>query len=161
MSEYSYEDMMPMDVQNEETGEIVHGVWIADESENRNLVRYFYKHSKAIFVDLLSSSTDKKMNVLAYLVKEMNASTNKISVTHKKLAQEVGLPESTINNAMNFLQDNDYIRMPVKGVWMINPDLCMKGYESKYLKLYREYKNYPTRLERLKKKGSEENDQHV
>lgn len=149
-------EAVPMDMTDEETGEIKHGIWIPDDSESVTHVRYFYKHSKDIFVNLLFNSTDRKMKVLGYLIDVKSPSENKVAVTHRKLSQELGLPESTINNAMKFLQDHDYIRMVQNGLWMVNPDLDMKGYESKYLRLHREYCDYQRRPRR--EKGVTKND---
>lgn len=142
MSEYLYDYAVPVDMTDEDTGEIKHGIWIPDKDESRQFVRYFCKHTKSVLVGVLLASTDKKMNILAYLIDCMNPSDNRVAVTYKKISSDTGIPESTVNNAMNFLRSRDYVRIIQNGLWMINPDLCMKGYESKYLRLYREYMEY-------------------
>lgn len=158
MSEYLASGAMPVDLTDETTGEVRHGVWIPDDEDNRDFVRYFCKHTKGVFVRLLSTSTDKKMHVLAYLIDVMSPSDNRIAVTYKKIAQKLELPESTVYNAMTFLQDFDFVRMIQNGLWMINPDLCMKGYESKYLKLSREYISIETKISRVKERSNKTDD---
>ena len=155
MAEIELGEGIPMEYADPETGEILHGLWVP---ANRTHVRYYYKHSKETILRLLNNSSDRNMRLLAYLIKKMQPSDNLVVGSFAKIAKESGLPDPTVSRGMAFLQKHDIIRMVQNGLWMINPEFNIKGYESKFVRLYRQYCDLTPKREKSKKEEGDSND---
>ena len=51
--------------------------------------------------------------------------------TYKKIAKDVGCSEPTISKIMKKLQASNFIKKVQNGVWSINPNILMKGNDTK------------------------------
>ena len=61
----------------------------------------------------------------------MNASNNLFIGTYDKIMKAVGVSRPTIATIMKKLQENDFIKKVQSGVYMVNPDIVMKGNDPK------------------------------
>ena len=144
-----------LDYVNEDTCEVIPGYWSPIPE------RSFFKHESDSLIKTLSSSIDKAMNVLGYLMVHMHAANNTVKTSYTTIAKDMKLARSTVILALTTLQENDNVRMVQYGLWMVNPRLHSKGYESKTLKLIAEYDKLETLAnKRLKNKErtDEKND---
>ena len=139
----------PMNYVNPDTGEVITGYWAP------NPERQFYKHELNAFVHTLSKSTDKAMNVLGYLLSRMDYSNNMVRASYTSIAKDMSLARSTVILALTALQENDDVRLVRYGIWMINPRLHSRGYESKTIRQMAEYDSLETLADRRAKKEKE------
>lgn len=144
---------IPMEYIVPDTGEVVPGYWAPTPE------RFFYKHEKDLLVDVLKSSSDKKMIVLSYFLSKMSLAHNTVKTSYLKTAKDLSLSQSTIIEAMTELQEMDCIRLVQRGLWMVNPRLHSRGYETTTRKQIQIYYNLETLSERRKK--AERTDEDV
>ena len=60
-----------------------------------------------------------------------NQSNNTFIGTYKKIANDVGCSETTIAKIMKKLVANNFIKRVQNGVWLVNPNILMKGNDTK------------------------------
>lgn len=144
---------IPMEYIVPDTGEVVPGYWAPTPE------RFFYKHEKDLLVDVLESSTDKRMVVLSYLLDHMSLAHNTVKGSYTKISKDLKLSRSTIVLAMTELQKMDCVRLVQQGLWMVNPRLHSRGYETTTRKQIQIYYNLETLSERRKK--AERTDEDV
>ena len=51
--------------------------------------------------------------------------------TYKKIAEDVKCSQTTIAKTMKKLQDNNFVKRVQNGAWLVNPNILMKGNDSK------------------------------
>lgn len=51
--------------------------------------------------------------------------------TYTKIAQDVGVSRPTIATIMKKLQENNFIKKVQSGLWLVNPNILMKGNDTK------------------------------
>ena len=74
---------------------------------------------------------NKQVDIFIYIAENTNQSTNQFIGTYKKIAKDVGVSEPTIAKIMKKLQQNNFIKRVQNGVWLVNPNILMKGNDNK------------------------------
>jgi DNA-binding Lrp family transcriptional regulator len=64
-------------------------------------------------------------------VENTNQTTNLFIGTYAKIAKDLGVSQPTIAKIIKKLQDNQFIRKVQNGVWLVNPNILMKGNDTK------------------------------
>lgn len=91
----------------------------------------FWKCYLMDFLSVLGIFDSKQVDVFIYIVENTNQSNNTFIGTYRKIAQDVHVCEATIAKIMRKLQDNGFVRKVQNGVWLINPNILMKGNDTK------------------------------
>lgn len=66
-----------------------------------------------------------------FIVENTNQGNNTFIGTYKHISKEVGVSEPTIAKIMKKLQVNNFIKKVQNGVWLVNPNILMKGNDTK------------------------------
>ena len=129
---------------NADTGEILETTVIEKEVE-RDF--NFHKIWLNDLMSVLNLIGGKKLDILKYLLSEMRTQDNTISVTYTKIQEKLNTSRKTIAETMKILQEANFITKVQNGLYMVNPDVIVKGNGKKRDALmikYVETKNEPT-----------------
>ena len=129
---------------NADTGEILETTVIEKEVE-RDF--NFHKIWLSDLMSVLNLIGGKKLDILKYLLGEMRSSDNTISVTYRKIEEKLKTSQKTIAETMKILQEANFITKVQNGLYMVNPDIIVRGKSGKKDALmikYVEAKNEPT-----------------
>lgn len=111
-----------------ETGELI----FVDQISKRTYgTKNFWKCYLMDFLSVLGIIDSKQLDIFIYIVENTNQSTNMFIGTYAKIAKDVGASSSTIAKIMKKLQENNFIKMAQRGVWLVNPNILMKGNDTK------------------------------
>lgn len=91
----------------------------------------FWKCYLMDFLSVLGILDSKQVDVFIYIVENTNQSNNTFIGTYKKIAKDVEVCEATISKIMKKLQQNNFIKRVQNGVWLVNPNILMKGNDQK------------------------------
>ena len=69
----------------------------------------------------------QQANRFIFIVENTNQGNNTFIGTYKHISKEVGVSEPTIAKIMKKLQSNNFIKKVQNGVWLVNPNILMKG----------------------------------
>jgi len=128
---------------NADTGEILETTVIEKEVE-RDF--NFHKIWLSDLMSILNLIGGKKLDILKYLLSEMRTQDNTISVTYRKIEEKLKTSQKTIAETMKILQEANFITKVQNGLYMVNPDVIVKGKSGKKDALmikYVEAKNEP------------------
>ena len=113
---------------DKETGEEI----VVDQITKRVYgTKNFWKMYLMDFLTVLGIIDSKQLDVFVYIVENTNQSNNVFLGTYDKIAKDVGVCRQTIAKLMKKLQDNHFIKKIQNGAWMVNPDILMKGNDTK------------------------------
>lgn len=101
----------------------------------------FWKCYLMDFLAVLGVFDSKQVDVFIYIVENTNQSNNTFIGTYKKIANDVDVSEATIAKIMKKLQLNNFIKKVQNGVWLVNPNILMKGNDTKRQVLLSYYQN--------------------
>lgn len=91
----------------------------------------FWKCYLMDFLTVLGIIDSKQVDVFIHIVENTNQSTNMFIGTYDKIAKDVNCCRQTIATIMKKLQENNFIRKVQNGVWLVNPNILMKGNDNK------------------------------
>ncbi len=111
-----------------ETGELIH----VDQITKRTYgTKQFWKCYLMDFLSVLGIIDNKQLDIFIYIAENTNQSTNLFIGTYKKIAEDVGASSATISRIMKKLQEHNFINRVQNGVYMVNPNILMKGNDTK------------------------------
>lgn len=93
--------------------------------------KQFWKMYLMDFLMVLGIIDSKQVDVFIYIVENTNQSTNTFIGTYDKISKDVGVSRPTIARIMKKLQENHFIKRVQNGVWLVNPNILMKGGDTK------------------------------
>lgn len=91
----------------------------------------FWKCYLMDFLTVLGIIDSKQVDVFIFIVENTNQGNNTFIGTYKHISKEVGVSEPTIAKIMKKLQANNFIKKVQNGVWLVNPNILMKGNDTK------------------------------
>ena len=91
----------------------------------------FWKCYLMDFLSVLGIFDSKQVDVFIYVVENTNQAKNMFVGTYDKIAKDVGVSRPTIAKIMKKLQENNFVKKVQNGVWLINPNILMKGNDNK------------------------------
>lgn len=91
----------------------------------------FWKVYLMDFLSVLGIMDNKQVDIFIYIVQNTNQSNNMFIGTYKKIATDVNCSEPTIAKIMKKLQDHKFINKVQNGVWLVNPNIIMRGNDNK------------------------------
>ena len=101
----------------------------------------FWKVYLMDFLMVLGIIDSKQLDVFIYIVEHTDPSQNLFIGTYKDIARDCNVSEPTISKIMKKLRANNFIRMRHRGVWYVNPNILMKGNDTKRQILLSYYQN--------------------
>jgi hypothetical protein len=113
---------------NADTGEILETTVIEKEID-RDF--NFHKIWLNDLMSVLNLIGGKKLDILKYLLSEMRTQDNTISVTYRQIEKELNTSQKTIAETMKILQEANFITKIQNGLYMVNPDVIVKGKSGK------------------------------
>jgi hypothetical protein len=121
-----------------ETGEIINVQQITKRYYGEES---FWKVYLFDFLAILGVFDSKQVDVFCHIVKNTNQSTNLFIGTYDKIMKDVGVSRATIASIMKKLQQNNFITKVQNGVWMVNPEIMMRGDQNKKQMLIRYFQS--------------------
>jgi hypothetical protein len=100
----------------------------------------FQKIWLAHLLEALDVIGNKKIKVMNYLLSIKN-NENLIISNQRKIAEGAGVSLPVVNETMKILMDIDALRKHQNGVYMLNPEIIFKGYNSKRMDILLTFKN--------------------
>lgn len=91
----------------------------------------FWKCYLMDFLTVLGIIDSKQLDVFVFIVENTNQANNIFIGTYKHIAKSVNVSEPTISKIMKKLQENNFIKKVHNGVWVVNPNILMKGNDRK------------------------------
>lgn len=91
----------------------------------------FWKCYLIDFLQVLGILDSKQCDVFIYIVENTNPTNNVFLGTYKKIARDVGVTEATISKIMKKLKDHNFVKMIQNGAYLVNPNVLMKGNDTK------------------------------
>lgn len=91
----------------------------------------FWKMYLMDFLMVLGIIDSRQVDIFIYIVENTNQSTNMFIGTYKKISKDLHVSETTISRLMKKMQDNNFIKRVQNGVWLVNPNVLMKGNDTK------------------------------
>ena len=91
----------------------------------------FWKVYLMDFLTILGIIDNKQVDIFIYIVENTNPSNNLFIGTYRKIAEDIGASSATIAKIMKKLQANNFIRKVQNGVYLVNPNILMKGNDQK------------------------------
>lgn len=111
-----------------ETGEVI---WVDQITKRSYGTKNFWKCYLMDFLTILGIVDSRQLDIFVYIIENTNPSNNTFIGTYKKIAQDVGASSRTISIILKKLQENNFIKKVQNGVWLVNPNILMKGNDSK------------------------------
>ncbi|WP_144597657.1 MULTISPECIES: replication/maintenance protein RepL [Bacillus] len=111
-----------------ETGEVIH----VDQVTKRVYgTRNFWKMYLMDFLTVLGIIDNKQLDVFIYIAENTDQSNNLFIGTYRSISEDVGVGVSTVTRIMKKLQENNFIKKKQNGVYIVNPNIMMKGNDTK------------------------------
>lgn len=91
----------------------------------------FWKCYLMDFLTVLGIIDSKQLDIFIYIVENTNQNNNIFLGTYKKIAADVGCSSATIATIMKKLQAHNFVKRLQNGAWLVNPNILMRGNDSK------------------------------
>ena len=113
---------------NQTTGEIVTCTVIEKEVYNDFNFHKIWLNDLMNVLDLIGG---KKLEILKYLLNKMNNVDNTIIARYDDIIKDLKVSRQTVSNTLKILREANFIKKIANGVYMVNPDIIVKGRGSK------------------------------
>lgn len=110
------------------TGEVI---WVDQITKRTYGTKNFWKCYLMDFLTVLGIIDSKQLDVFIFIVENTQQANNTFIGTYKHIAKNVGVSEPTIAKIMKKLQKNNFVKKVQNGVWLVNPNILMKGNDTK------------------------------
>lgn len=91
----------------------------------------FWKCYLMDFLTVLGIIDSKQLDIFIFIVENTNQSNNTFLGTYKHISEQTGCSSRTIAKIMKKLQENNFIKKIQNGAWLVNPNILMKGNDTK------------------------------
>jgi len=123
--------------QNLETGEIIE----TDEVIKKTPRNGFMITYLSAIIQLIDSLGNKKMQVVKYILANMDKSTNTLIITTPELAKKANVSRQTVSDTLKTLEEAQIITRRT-GAIMIHPNLIHRGSDSKEKYLLARFRDF-------------------
>jgi hypothetical protein len=135
---------------DQETGELVDAeVIIKNIEQDHN----FFKVWLMDMLGILNIVGNKKIQVIDYLLRNLRREDNTISLTYREVAKKTGVSLGIVVETFKILQETNFLKKVKNGLYMVNPDILVKGRTGKRVNLLIQYH---LGKESLEEKGNRE-----
>lgn len=111
-----------------ETGEVI---WVDQITKRTYGTKNFWKCYLMDFLTVLGIIDSRQLDIFIYIVENTQQANNTFIGTYKKISKDTGCSSTTIARIMKKLQENNFIKKVQNGVWLVNPNILMKGNDTK------------------------------
>jgi len=111
-----------------QTGEII---WVDQITKRTYGTKNFWKCYLMDFLTVLGIIDSRQLDIFIYIVENTNPSNNIFIGTYTKISKDTGCSSTTIARIMKKLQENNFIKKVQNGAWLVNPNILMKGNDTK------------------------------
>lgn len=111
-----------------ETGEVI---WVDQIIKRTYGTKNFWKCYLMDFLTVLGIIDSKQLDVFIFIVENTQQANNTFLGTYDHIAKQVGVSRPTIAKIMKKLQENNFIKKIQNGAWLVNPNILMKGNDTK------------------------------
>ena len=122
---------------NQRTGEVIEATEVTKKVGRQG---FMITYLSAI-IDLIEALGNKKMQVVRYLLENMELSTNSLFITTQELAEGSGVSFKTVIETLKILESAKIIKRRTGGI-MFNSDLIHRGNENKEKALITRFKSF-------------------
>lgn len=91
----------------------------------------FWKCYLMDFLTVLGVFDSKQVDVFIYIVENTNQSNNIFLGTYRKMASDLHCSLDTVTRIMRKLQENNFLKKIQNGAYLVNPNILMKGNDTK------------------------------
>lgn len=113
---------------DQDTGELI----LVDQITKRTYgTKNFWKCYLMDFLTVLGIIDSKQLDVFIYIVENTQQANNTFIGTYRKIAGDLHCSLDTVSKIMKKLQENNFIKKVQNGVWLVNPNILMKGNDTK------------------------------
>lgn len=91
----------------------------------------FWKCYLMDFLTVLGIIDSRQLDVFIYIVENTDQSNNTFLGTYRKIASDLHCSLDTVSKIMKKLQENNFIKKIQNGAWLVNPNILMKGNDTK------------------------------
>ena len=93
--------------------------------------RNFWKCYLMDFLMVLGIFDSRQLDIFIYIVENTNQSNNLFIGTYEKISKDTGCSSATISRILKKLQEHNFIKKVQNGVWLVNPNILMRGNDAK------------------------------
>jgi predicted transcriptional regulator len=111
---------------DESTGEVIEADELLRTESSQNFVKAYMSH----IVMMLNLVGGKKIKVVNYILDNIHWSNNTLIATNREIAKKTGISYKTVADTLRILEESQIIKRKT-GAIMLNPNLLLKGDESK------------------------------
>ncbi len=123
---------------DQETGELI----LVDQITKRVYgSKNFIKCYLMDFLTVLGIMESKQLDVFIFIVENTNLATNVFLGTYDQIAKNTGVSRPTIARILKKLQEHNFIKKLQQGAYLVNPNILVKGNDSKRQILLNYYEN--------------------
>lgn len=130
---------------DEQTGEVID---VTQTTKLRYGSTHFWKCYMKKFLEVMKTLSNKQFTVFIYIIEHTHPSTNQFLGTYDKIVKDTGCCRQTVAVAMKILQKNNFIKKIQNGVWMVNPEILLKGNDAKQFMLMSNFKSSSSETEK-------------
>lgn len=121
--------------------------------------KHFWKCYLTDFLKVIDALEGRHLKIFTYIIRKTKSNNNLFICTYDKMVEDLKCSRQTIAETMKILQKTNFIRKKQNGIWIINPNVLMKGNDNKRHSLYSEFLDSQP-VEKTKKKKNDRNDSH-
>lgn len=110
---------------------------------------HFWKLYLARFLKVLDTFKSKEVIVLVHILRNMETSNNTFTGSYRKISKDIsreqkkrgerGISLDSVRRTMKVLQDAEFLVKRQNGVYMVSPDILMKGDDNKRAMLKKKF----------------------
>ena len=121
---------------DQETGELINAdVVVKNVEQDYN----FFKVWLMDLLGILNIVGNKKIKVIDFLLQNLRREDNTISVTYREVAEKTGISLGVVTETFKILQETNFLKKVKNGLYMVNPDILVKGRTGKRVNLLIQY----------------------
>lgn len=120
--------------------------WEMDVEQTTKLLygsKHFWKCYMSEFLKVMESLNGKQVKVFIYIIRHTRPSDNTFIGTYDKIVKGAECSRQTVAVTIKKLKKYGFIKKIQNGVWLINPDVLMKGNVFKHDSLRKKYDKTP------------------
>ena len=100
----------------------------------------FWKLYMREFISVLKELSDKQYKVFVYILEHTRPSDNRFTATYQSIMKDVGCCRQTVASTLKKLQKTNFMQKVQTGIWIVNPNVMVKGNDRKRNMLLSEYR---------------------
>lgn len=100
----------------------------------------FWKLYMREFISVLKELSDKQYKVFVYILEHTRPSDNRFTATYHDIMKDVGCCRQTVASTLKKLQKTNFMQKVQTGIWIVNPNVMVKGNDRKRNMLLSEYR---------------------